>query len=268
MQPVILSIAGSDPSGGAGIQADIRTITANGGFPATAITALTVQNTLGVTSVEPVSGSLVTAQASAVLQDLAVKSLKTGMLASASIVGAVADLLESFRSLPLVVDPVLRSSSGASLLDAEGEKLLITKLFPLADLVTPNVPEAEKLTGMKIRLPEHAVRAGEMLLAMGPAAVLVKGGHLAGAPGTDLLVTRNGSREFRGNWIDQEHTHGTGCVLSAAISTHLGRGLPLEEAIGLARSFRANAIKYAWPTGEGTGPVDPAFHARKPAGAS
>jgi hydroxymethylpyrimidine/phosphomethylpyrimidine kinase len=265
VQPVILSIAGSDPSGGAGIQADIRTITANGGYPATAITALTVQNTQGVTSVEPVSASLVAAQVGAVLEDLTVKALKTGMLASSSIVAALADLLESDRSIPLVVDPVIRSSSGAELLDAAGEKLLINRLFPLADLVTPNVPEAESLTGMTIRLPEHAVRAGEAILAMGPRAVLVKGGHLAGAPGTDVLVTENGSREFRGEWIDQEHTHGTGCVLSAAISTHLGRGLALEESIGLARSFLLNTIKHAWPTGKGVGPVDPAFYTRKPA---
>jgi len=264
-RPVILSIAGSDPSGGAGIQADIQAILANGGVPAAAVAALTVQNSLGVLDTRPVEAAFVAAQAGAVLDDLPVKAVKTGMLGTASTVEAVAVLLEKHPGIPLVVDPVLRSSSGAALLSGEGLNRMVRRLFPLAALVMPNVMEAERLAGRTIRTLEDASAAGVAILEAGARAVLVKGGHLFGEPGTDVLIEGGRESRFPGRWIEQEHTHGTGCVYSAAVATGLGRGMPLEEAVGSAREYVQEAIRHGFRTGAGVGPVDPVFGIRRPA---
>jgi hydroxymethylpyrimidine/phosphomethylpyrimidine kinase len=239
----ILTIAGSDSSGGAGIQADLKAIAANGGYGASVITAITAQNTLGVTAAEPVAVPLVIAQMRAVFEDLDVAAAKTGMLATREIVEAVAGELKRFAPPFLVVDPVMISKTGFALLPPDCVDALRTALLPLATVVTPNVHEAKALAGIPIVTVDDAVEAGRRLVAAGAQAALVKGGHLASSPGTDVLV-------------------GTGCTYSAAIATQLGAGIPLEEAVAQAKRFVTGAIKAGVAVGGGTGPTDPFFAAR------
>jgi hydroxymethylpyrimidine/phosphomethylpyrimidine kinase len=263
VHPTVLTIAGSDSSGGAGIQADLKAIAACGGYGATVITAVTAQNTTGVTRAEELSPEMVGAQIDAVFSDLEIVAVKSGMLASEPIVRTVADRLRTHRPPRYVCDPVMISKSGHPLLPESCAAVLIRELLPLASLVTPNVHEAEALSGMPVRDLKDAERAGRRLLELGSAAVLVKGGHLPGAPGTDLLVTREGSRKFEGAWIESRHTHGTGCTYSAAIATLLGRGRGLEDAIGQAKEFVTEAIRGGLDVGHGVGPTDPFFFLRK-----
>lgn len=263
MRRTILTIAGSDSSGGAGIQADLKTIAALGAYGASVITAITAQNTRGVRSAEVVSTRLVVEQLRAVFEDLDVAAAKTGMLATQEIVEAVADELERFHPDFLVCDPVMISKTGFALLSDDCIDALRDRLFPLATLVTPNVHEAERLTGRTVRTIAEAEIAGRELLGFGPRAVLVKGGHLSESPATDVLVTPDGARTFPGTWVDTGHTHGTGCTLSAALATALGSGLALEDAIVKAKTFLTEAIRAGEPVGHGISPPNP-FFGRRP----
>jgi hydroxymethylpyrimidine/phosphomethylpyrimidine kinase len=255
-RPRALTIAGSDSGGGAGIQADLKTFSALGVFGMTAITAVTVQNTKGVSSFEEISPATVAEQIRAVAGDIGVDAAKTGMLASAAIVEAVAEAVEEMRLPNLVVDPVFVSKHGHPLLADDAVGALGRLILPLATLVTPNLPEAAALAGSEVSTRDDMRRAAGAILQLGPRAVLVKGGHLEGDRATDLFV--DGAVE---EWIDAErietpHTHGTGCTLSAAITAYLARGASLIDAVRAGKAFVTEAIRHALPLGEGIGPVD------------
>jgi len=237
MKPVALTIAGSDSSGGAGLQADLAAFAAGGCAGTTVVTAVTAQSPRGVRAWEPVSVELVRAQLATVLDDLAPAAAKTGMLATAQIVRAVAAELRSRPPLPLVCDPVAVSTSGHELLGAGGLDVIREELFPLATVITPNAAEAAALSGLAVSDPDEAVAAGERLLDAGARAVLVTGGHFAGARGTDVLVTADGARRFEAPALEGVDVHGTGCALSAAIAAALARGRPLEAAIEEGKRF-------------------------------
>jgi hydroxymethylpyrimidine/phosphomethylpyrimidine kinase len=246
MLPAVLTIAGSDPSGGAGIQADLKTFHAFGVYGQAAITLLTVQNSVRVSRVHVLPDDLVSEQIAAVFEDMPPAAVKTGALGSASIVRAVARAMAGF-TVPLVVDPVLLSTHGASLLDGPEA---IGELFPYAALVTPNLPEAAALTSREE--PRDAARA---LHRMGARAVLIKGGHLTG-DAVDLYFDGRGFREFRAPRIETRHTHGTGCTFSAAIAAGLALGLPMEDAIARAKQFIGEAIRRNPGLGRGAGPLN------------
>jgi hydroxymethylpyrimidine/phosphomethylpyrimidine kinase len=264
MIPIVLTIAGSDSSAGAGIQADLKAISANGGYGASVITAVTAQNTRGVTAATELDLDLIRAQAEAVFDDLRVGAVKTGMLASAAVIETVAKVLRDHRPPHYVLDPVMISKTGFALLRPEAVGALRETLLPLATLLTPNVHEARALTGRPVRTPDEAEAAGRQLLAAGAGAVLVKGGHLEERPATDVLVTATGVRVFPGEHLDARHTHGTGCTYSAAIATQLAHGWPLEEAIARAKAYVTEAIRAGLPIGHGTGPTDHFFFLRRP----
>ena len=239
--PRILTIAGSDSSGGAGIQADVKTITMLGGYAMTAITALTAQNTLGVSAIEPVAAAMVAAQIEACVGDIGVDAIKLGMLGSASVAHAVAALLETL-AVPVVFDPVMVATSGAALADAD-TIAAFERLMALATLTTPNVAELEAL-------------GGDPAMGERGIAYLAKGGDADGPVAIDRLVRADGSTlSFEGTRIATRHTHGTGCTLSSAIATFLGMGLPLEEAIDRARGFVRSALRAAPGFGSGAGPL-------------
>jgi len=264
MIPIVLTIAGSDSSAGAGIQADLKAISANGGYGASVITAVTAQNTRGVTAAAELDLDLIRAQADAVLGDLGVGAVKSGMLASAAVIETVAKVLRDHRPPHYVLDPVMVSKTGFPLLRPEAVGALRESLLPLATVLTPNVHEARALTGLPVRTPDEAEAAGRRLLAAGAGAVLVKGGHLEERPATDVLVTATGVRVFPGEHLDARHTHGTGCTYSAAIATQLAHGWPLEEAIVRAKAYVTEAIRAGLPVGQGTGPTDHFFFLRGP----
>jgi hydroxymethylpyrimidine/phosphomethylpyrimidine kinase len=252
----VLIVAGSDSGGGAGVQADIKTVTALGGYAATAITAITVQNTLGVQDVAKLPASLVTAQARAVLDDIGADAIKTGMLARRSIVEAVAELLEAYPAIPAVVDPVMIAKGGQALLTDRALDVLIRRLLPRARLLTPNAPEAAALTGVEVTDLDSQRRAAEALLALGAKAVLLKGGHIPGKQVIDLLATPDGETLLEGPRLDTPHTHGTGCTLASACATGLAQGLALPEAVARAWAYTAEAIRRAPGLGRGHGPLD------------
>jgi hydroxymethylpyrimidine/phosphomethylpyrimidine kinase len=256
-RPRALSIAGSDSGGGAGIQADLKTFSALGVFGMTAITAVTIQNTRGVIGYEPLPPQVVAEQIRAVVTDIGVDAAKTGMLASAAIVEAVADAVAETRIANLVVDPVSVSKHGHRLLDEDALVALRERIVPLATLVTPNLPEAAALAGFEVTDRDGMEEAARAIRAMGPGAVLVKGGHLAGATGADDLFF-DGDRMtwIAGEWIETPNTHGTGCTLSSAIAAHLARGAGLFEAVRQGKAFVREAIRAALPLGGGIGPVD------------
>jgi hydroxymethylpyrimidine/phosphomethylpyrimidine kinase len=257
-RPCVLTIAGSDSGGGAGVQADARTIHARGGFACMAITAITAQNTRGVRSWQPEQPKLIAAQIAAVLDDLPVRAIKTGLLPGASAVRAVAKALAATHGVPLVVDPVIGSTSGTRFLDAAGVRALRSDLLPHATLVTPNWPEAEALTGLRLRTFADAEKAARQLAAELKSAVLLKGGHAPGSVCRDYLVLADGTlHTFESPRLTTRNTHGTGCVLSAAIATELARGTSLVGAVGAARQFLRRSLK----AGAGTnwGGRGPAF---------
>jgi hydroxymethylpyrimidine/phosphomethylpyrimidine kinase len=251
----VLIVAGSDSGGGAGVQADIKTVTMLGGYAATAITALTVQNTLGVRAVHEVPVEVVLAQARAVLDDIGADIVKTGMLAHADMVDAVADLIAAY-GVPAVVDPVMVAKGGAALLHDSAVAALRERLVPQARLLTPNAPEAEALTGIAVDDEDGQRRAGLALLAMGAGAVLVKGGHVDGPTVIDLLLTPDGETRFESPRIDTRHTHGTGCTLASACAVGLAQGLVIEDAVARARAYVLEAIRRAPGLGQGHGPLD------------
>jgi len=251
----VLIIAGSDSGGGAGIQADIKTVTALGGYAATAVTAVTVQNTLGVMDVHPIPLEVVAAQARAVLSDIGADAIKTGMLGDAATVELVARLLDEAK-VPAVVDPVMVAKGGAALLAHAAVVAVRERLVPRATLLTPNAPEAEALTGLTVATTDDLRRAGEALLAAGAKAVLMKGGHVPGDRVTDVLMTPRGETIFESERIDTRHTHGTGCTLASACATGLAQGLPLTDAVARAWAYVQEAIARAPGLGQGHGPLD------------
>ncbi|WP_269716997.1 bifunctional hydroxymethylpyrimidine kinase/phosphomethylpyrimidine kinase [Caulobacter sp. NIBR2454] len=252
----VLIIAGSDSGGGAGIQADIKTVTALGGYAATAITAITVQNTLGVTGVHPIPVDVIEAQGRAVLDDIGADAIKTGMLGDVETVQAVARLILTAGGVPAVIDPVMIAKGGAALLPTEAVEAVRHLLVPRAALLTPNAPEAATLTGLTVETTDDLRRAGEALLGLGAAAVLMKGGHIEGDRVIDLLITPAGETVFEGERIDTRHTHGTGCTLASACATGLAQGLPLTEAVARAWNYVHEAMLRAPGFGAGHGPLD------------
>ena len=256
--PVALTVAGSDSGGGAGIQADLKTFAVLGVHGTSAITAITAQNTMGVTDILELPVALVLAQIDAVVEDIGVQAAKTGMLASAAIVDAVAEAVRRHRIANLVVDPVMVAKGGARLLRDDAVDALRERMLPLAAVVTPNIPEAEVLVGRRIASLEDRRAAARELVAMGARAAIVKGGHADGDAvdvyfdGTDLV-------ELRAERVATANTHGSGCVFSAAITAHLARGEKLVAAVAEAKSFITHAIASSLRIGHGHGPVNPVF---------
>jgi hydroxymethylpyrimidine/phosphomethylpyrimidine kinase len=256
--PRALTIAGSDSGGGAGIQADLKTFHALGVWGMSAVTAVTVQNTKGVSGYEELSPETVAEQIRAVVTDIGVDAAKTGMLASEPIIEAVADALRETSVPNLVVDPVSVSKHGHPLLAEDAVDALRTLILPLATLVTPNLQEAALLAGFPVGTEEDMERAGRAILGLGAGAVLVKGGHLTGrAAAVDVLVGSDGVERCEEERIDTPHTHGTGCVLSAAIAANLALGLDLLDAVDRGKAFVTEAIRRHLEIGQGIGPVNP-----------
>ncbi len=260
----VLTVAGSDSGGCAGIQADIKTMSACGVFAMSAITAVTSQNTLGVTYVEEMSGRSVESQIDAVLSDMGADAVKSGMLFSENIIKAAASALERHKAANYVLDPVMVASSGARLLKSDAVRALVSTLFPLACLVTPNVPEAEVLAGIKITGGKDAEEACRIIKKTGPGAVLIKGGHFNGESSDDILFDGENYRVYRAERIDTKNTHGTGCTYSAAIASFLALGFGLYDAVGRAKKYVSAAIESGahMNIGKGAGPVDHFFGAR------
>jgi len=254
--PTALTIAGSDSGGGAGIQADLKTFAACGVYGTSAITAVTAQNTLGVTAWEPVSTELVIAQIEAVAGDIPPAAVKTGMLATAAIVEAVSAAIEGLDLPNLVVDPVMVAKGGDRLLRDDAVAAMKTHLFRLAEVLTPNIPEAEALTGMRIASVDDMLAAARRIREMGPRVVIVKGGHAASHESVDVVCLPHAEFELRGPRIATVHTHGTGCTFASAIAAYLALGRPLEEAIREARSYLEGAIRHAPGLGAGEGPLN------------
>ncbi len=260
----VLIVAGSDSGGGAGIQADLKSVMALGAYGTTAITALTAQNTLGVQGVFPVDPAFIARQMESVLDDIGSDAVKTGMLHSAEVIDAVADVLEARCSdLPIVVDPVMVSTSGHDLLEPAAVQTLTRRMSLVATVMTPNVREAEKLTGLQITDLDSMVHAAEMLRTTGPQAVVVKGGHLEGGEVMrDVLASGSGTRVFEGPRVETTSTHGTGCTLASAIAASLAYGLGLEESVERARAYLYTALRTAPGLGKGHGPVNHAHTLR------
>lgn len=256
-RPVVLTIAGLDPSGGAGIVADIKTISALGCFPAAALTSITYQNTTGVFGAEHQTAETLRAQVEPVIRDLDVVAAKTGMLPTAEIVAEVARLFSEEQLPAPVVDPVMVSTSGHDLIGDEAFQILKTRLLRVARVVTPNIPEAERLVGFSIETEADLRHAAEAIKSMGARAVLVKGGHRPiQHQAMDVLIDEDGSFvEFRENYLDVGEIHGSGCTLSAAIAAGLGKGMALEEAIRAAKNYVTEAIKSAPRIGHGARPL-------------
>jgi hydroxymethylpyrimidine/phosphomethylpyrimidine kinase len=251
----VLIIAGSDSGAGAGIQADLKTVMALGGYATTAITAITAQNTLGVFGVHPIPPDMVLAQGRAVLADIGTDTVKTGMLATTGVIEAAALLIDE-AGAPAVIDPVMIATSGARLIEPDAVAALKSLLIGRAALLTPNAPEAAALTGLDIATTDDLRRAGEALLRAGARAVLMKGGHIDGETLTDLLMTPAGDVSFSGPRIDTRNTHGTGCTLASACAAGLAQGLPLDKAVARAWAYVAEAIRQAPDLGAGAGPLD------------
>jgi hydroxymethylpyrimidine/phosphomethylpyrimidine kinase len=259
----VLIVAGSDSGGGAGIQADIKTVTMLAAYAATAVTALTAQNTLGVFGVLPIAPDFIRRQMEVVLDDIGADAVKSGMLHSDAVIETVAAVLaERASGVPLVVDPVMAAKGGARLIEPDAIEALKRLLIPRTAVLTPNLPEAEILAGTPIGDVAAMRRAGERLLALGCRAVLIKGGHLAGRIVTDVLVADGATRVWESPRIDTRHTHGTGCTLASAIAAGLAQGLAIEEAVDRARAFVRRAIATAPGFGRGHGPLDHAHPLR------
>ena len=253
--PRAMTIAGSDSGGGAGIQADLKTFAALGVYGTSVLAAVTAQNTIGVTAVHEIPTEVIDAQIDAVFTDIGVGAVKTGMLASGSIIECVASQLRR-RAVPwLVVDPVMVAKSGDPLLQVNATETLRTRLVPLASVITPNIPEAETLTGMKIVSDTEIRQAAKKLVALGAKAVVIKGGHREGAA-TDLYYDGSRFQEFSADRIDTLNTHGTGCTFASAIAAGLARGLNLLDSVALAKEYVTEAIRRSFAVGQGHGPLN------------
>jgi hydroxymethylpyrimidine/phosphomethylpyrimidine kinase len=264
MKGRVLIVAGSDSGGGAGIQADIKTVTMLDAFAATAVTALTAQNTEGVFGVLPIAPEFIRQQMEVVLDDIGADSVKTGMLHDEGVIAAVAEVLEARASgVPLVVDPVMVAKGGAPLIEPGAIEALKRLLVPRAAVLTPNLPEAEILAGRTIDSLAAMHSAAENLLALGCRAVLLKGGHLPGGTVYDVLATASGQRVWQSPRIDSRHTHGTGCTLASAIAASLAQGMAVEAAVERAREYVQLAILSAPGFGRGHGPLDHAHPLRR-----
>jgi hydroxymethylpyrimidine/phosphomethylpyrimidine kinase len=262
--PRVLIIAGSDSSGGAGIQADLKTVSALGTFGMTAITALTAQNTTGVSGVLEIDPKFVVAQIEACVTDIGCDAVKTGMLSSTGIIEAVAAALSGLKLAPLVIDPVMIAKSGAPLLKADAVGVLKAKLLPLATVVTPNLHEAGALTGHEIKTLAQMKQAAQLIFDLGPRNVVVKGGHLPNVA-ADLLYDGREFVEFRGERMDTRNTHGTGCIFASAIAASLAKGKTVRESVATAKQFITAAIRAGLAIGKGCGPANPMAMLQQPA---
>jgi hydroxymethylpyrimidine/phosphomethylpyrimidine kinase len=253
-----LTIAGSDSSGGAGIQADLKTMTMNGVFGMSAITALTAQNTTGVTSIFDVSPAFLEEQLDAVCTDIPPDAVKIGMVSSSELIASIAKKLTFYKLKNIVVDPVMVATSGAKLIADDAVNALTSLLLPLATVVTPNIPEAEVLAGMEVKTQEDMIAAAEKIASTYGCAVLCKGGHQLN-DANDLLITKEGSRWFYGKRIQNPNTHGTGCTLSSAIASNLAKGFDLETSVERAKAYISGALEAMLDLGKGSGPMNHAF---------
>jgi hydroxymethylpyrimidine/phosphomethylpyrimidine kinase len=251
-----LTIAGSDSSGGAGIQADLKTFAALEVYGTSAITAITAQNTLGVIAVEPLVADLVTAQIEAVAGDIELHATKTGMLATAAIVEAVTAAIDELDLPKLVVDPVLVATSGEALLDEDGVQVMRSELLPRALVVTPNLAEAEILGNYQIRSMQDLQEAARRIHDLGPTSVIITGGHGDGAVVVDVFYDGDRFLEFRTDRVPNRHVHGTGCTFASAVAAYLAQGLSIEQAAERAQGYVANAIRHAFPVGQGQHVLD------------
>lgn len=255
----VLTIAGSDSGGGAGIQADIKSFQERDVFGTSVITAVTAQNTLGVQGVYPLGMTAIQQQLDSIGKDFDIRALKTGMLFDADIISIVVEAIKEYKWNNVVVDPVMVSTTGSVLLEADAIEAMQTQLLPLAHIVTPNILEAEKLTNIKIENETDIVKAAEKLLSLGVGSVLIKGGHGDGDFAEDIFMDRTGSFTcFRARRIDTRNTHGTGCTYSAVVAAELGKGQSLEKALLIAKQFIQSAIQNSIPIGQGNGPT---YHA-------
>ncbi len=253
-----LTIAGSDSSGGAGIQADIKTMTANGVYAMSAITALTAQNTTGVADVLESTPEFLGEQLDCIFTDIRPDAVKTGMVSSAALIEVITDKLKEYRAEHIVVDPVMVATSGARLISEDAVETLKRKLLPLAEVITPNIPETEVLAGMEVRSEEDMILASRRILDTYGCAVLCKGGHQL-STANDLLVDRDGEHWFYGRRIDNPNTHGTGCTLSSAIASNLAKGRDLSTSVRLAKAYISGALAAMLDLGKGSGPMNHAF---------
>ena len=253
-----LSIAGSDSCGGAGIQADIKTMTMNGVYAMSAITALTAQNTTGVTGIMEVTADFLRQQIDAVFEDIYPDAVKIGMVSSAELIEVIAERLIAHKAKSIVVDPVMVATSGSALMKTDAVSMLMSKLLPLAAVITPNIPETEVLSGMKVRTKEDMQKAAKMIGDSCGCAVLVKGGHCVN-DANDLLYADGKWRWFEGKRIDNPNTHGTGCTLSSAIASNLAKGFSLEESVQRAKDYISGALAAMLDFGKGSGPINHLF---------
>lgn len=255
--PCILTIAGSDSGGGAGIQADLKTFTALKAHGMSAITALTAQNTMGVQSVEPVSADFVRQQIESVVSDIGVDAVKSGMLVNEDIVHTVSECLERFSITSYILDPVIMSESGQELLSPEGVEAMKAELIPKALLITPNISEAEALSGLSINTQDDMEKAAVALFDLGPGYVLVTGGHLQGGQAVDILYDGIGIYPFVADKLDAKNNHGTGCTFTAALTAYHAKGFEIGESVAKAKYFVHNALMFGLDIGKGPGPVNP-----------
>ena len=253
-----LTIAGSDSSGGAGIQADIKTMTANGVFAMSAVTALTAQNTTGVTGIMEATPEFLKQQLDCVFTDIRPDAVKIGMVSSARLIRAIAEKLKEFKASNIVVDPVMVATSGAKLISDDAVQVLKEELFGLADILTPNIPEAEVLSGMDIKTEEDMAEAAEKIGSLYHCAVLLKGGHQLN-DANDLLYRDGDCRWFYGKRIDNPNTHGTGCTLSSAIASNLAKGFSMDESVERAKAYISGALSAMLDLGKGSGPMHHGF---------
>ncbi len=253
--PKAMTIAGSDSGGGAGIQADLKTFAALGVYGTSAVTAITAQNTVGVTAVHEIPVDIIAAQIDAVVTDIGADAVKTGMLASTAIIECVSSEIRRHGVTQLVVDPVMVAKSGDTLLREDAVQSLCTQLIPLAALVTPNIPEAQTLTGVEISSDNDMRVAARRIIEMGARAVVVKGGHREG-PATDLFYDGSTFREFTAPRVETANTHGTGCTFASAAAAGLARGMNLRDAVALAKDYVTEAIRHSFPMGRGHGPLN------------
>ncbi|SFH77556.1 hydroxymethylpyrimidine/phosphomethylpyrimidine kinase [Tindallia magadiensis] len=251
----LVTIAGSDSSGGAGIQADLKTFCAHGVFGMSVITAVTAQNTQGVTGVQDIEATMINKQLEALWEDCQIHGIKIGMVSTIDTITTIASFLRRVRKIPVVLDPVMVSKSGFHLLKPESKKAMLDQLLPLATVVTPNLPEAEVITGLQVSSEAEMKKAGEAIHRLGPSYVLMKGGHLPGEEAVDLLYDGENWYRYACQRIDTKNTHGTGCTLSASLAANLAKEMTMREAVEASKTYMKKAIEESFAIGSGPGPV-------------